>query len=123
PWWGVVVYSCFDSVRGTQVAARAFREPLRAGVAQAAVDDLEFPRGTVQHHRTQSGLRGAKASLVSACEKASDIEWTLTAGGLSFDDRFGRLREINVRWWGSHHALRSPSEVGRTRCQWRRLRP
>lgn len=99
-WWGVVVYSCFDSVAGTQVAARAFREPLPAGVAQAAVEDLEFPRGSVQHHRTQSGLRGAKASLVSACEKADQIENALTVPGLSFDDRFRRLGEINVRWWG-----------------------
>lgn len=99
-WWGVVVYSCFDSVVGTQVAARAFREPPPAGVAQAAVEDLQFPRGSVQHHRTQSGLRGAKASLVSACEKADQIEDAVTLLGLSFDDRFRRLGEINVRWWG-----------------------
>lgn len=99
-WWGVVVYSCFDSAAGTRVAAPAFHEPLPAGIAQAAVDDLEFPRGSVRHHRTQSGLRGAKASLVSSCQKADQIEKTLTACGPSFDDRFRRLDEINVRWWG-----------------------
>lgn len=100
PWWGVVVYSCFDSLAGTRVAAPAFQKPLPAGLAQAAVDDLEFPRGSVRHHRTQSGLRGAKVSLVSSCAKADQIEKTLTACGPSFDDRFRRLDEINVRWWG-----------------------
>ena len=99
PWWAVVVYSCFDSVTGTRVAARTFFEPLPAAIAKAAIDELEFPRGSVQHHRTQSGLRGAKASIVSACQKADQIEKTLTTRGLSFDDRFRRLEEIDVRWW------------------------
>lgn len=100
PWWGVVAYSCFDSPRGTRVAAQRFREPLPPGLAQAAAEDLEFPRGSVQHHRTQSGLRGAKRALVSACEKADELEKAFCAPGMSFDERFTMLARINVSWWG-----------------------
>lgn len=100
PWWGVVAYSCFDSPRGTRVAAQRFREPLPPGLAQAAMDDLEFPRGSVQHHRTQSGLRGAKRALVSACDKVDELEEAFCSSGMSFDERFNMLARINVSWWG-----------------------
>lgn len=100
PWWGVVVYSCFDSPRGTRIAAQRFPEPLPPGLAQAAVEELDFPRGSVQHHRTQSGLRGAKRALVSACDKVDELEKAFCSPGMNFDERFNMLARINVSWWG-----------------------
>ena len=100
PWWATVVYSCFDSPTGTKVAAEAFRRPLPPDEVEAVLRTLRFPRGSVQHHRTQSGLRGAKASLASACAKADAIEDVLVARGMAFEERFERLTDINVHWWG-----------------------
>lgn len=100
PWWGVVVYSCFDSTTGTRVAGSRFQSPMPAVEAERALSDLDFPRASVQHHRAQSTLTGARRSLVSACDKADDIQPVLFQYGLSFDDRFARLMKLNVSWWG-----------------------
>ncbi len=72
-WCAAVVYSCFDSVRGTQAVADAFEQPLPPDQAAAILSRLVLPRGAVQHHRTQPGHRGAKIALVSACGHAGEI--------------------------------------------------
>jgi hypothetical protein len=101
PWWGVVVYSCFDSVTGAEIAATFFREPLLLPAATTALAEPAFrDRGLVQFHRAQSTLTGAKRSLLSACEKADDIREVLFLPRLSFDGRFARLMEVDVSWWG-----------------------
>src|SRR5688572_3475753 len=56
PWWAVAVYSCFDSVTGTQVVAPFFSKPVEPAAAREFLERLEFPKGSVQHHRTQAGL-------------------------------------------------------------------
>lgn len=99
-WWGVVVYSCFDSARGTRVAASRFRSPMSVIDAERVVAELDFPRGSVQHHRAQSTLAGARRSLTSACDKADGIHHILFQRGITFDDRFGQLMKIDVSWWG-----------------------
>lgn len=99
-WWGVVVYSCFDSTTGTEIAATRLQSPIPAVEAERVVAELEFPRGSVQHHRTQSTLTGARRSLVSACDKCDDIEEVLFERGLTFAERFTRLRNLKVSWWG-----------------------
>jgi hypothetical protein len=38
--------------------------------------------------------------LLSACEKADDIREVFFLQRLSFDDRFDRLMEVDVSWWG-----------------------
>ncbi len=73
PWWAAVVYSCFDSVRGTQAVADAFKQPLPPDQAGATLSRLALPRGAVQYHRTQPGHRGAKIALTSACGHAEEI--------------------------------------------------
>lgn len=100
PWWGVVVYSCFDSVIGVSVVAKAFREPIPPHAAESALAQISFPPSSVQHHRAQSTLTGARRSIVSACEKAEGIHEVLCSSGRSFDDRFSRLRALRVSWWG-----------------------
>lgn len=100
PWWAVVVYSCFDSTTGTRVAAPHFRTPMSRVDAERALAGLDFPRGSVQHHRAQSTLTGARRSLASACDKADDIEHVLCQTGVSFDERFAQLMKLDVSWWG-----------------------
>lgn len=99
-WWGVVVYSCFDSTTGTRIAASRFREPPSPTEAERALAELEFPRGAVQHHRAQATLAGARRSLISVCEKADDIRDVVFERGLTFDERFVHLMKVNVSWWG-----------------------
>lgn len=100
-WWGVVVYSCFDSAIGAESAAPAFRQPVPGDLAEDVLARLDFPRGSVRHHRAQSTLTGAKRSLASACEKAAELKQALCATGLTFDERFRRLDDdVDVSWWG-----------------------
>lgn len=100
PWWGVVVYSCFDSLIGTRAAATGFSEPIPVVMADEAIDQIVLPPSSVQHHRMQATLTGAKKSLLSACEKADELEAVLTAAHRSFDDRFDELMRVKVSWWG-----------------------
>lgn len=100
PWWAVVVYSCFDSTTGIRVAAPHFRTAVSPVDAERPLVGLDFPRGSVQHHRAQSTLTGARRSLVSACDKADDIENVLCESGVAFDERFAALMKFPVSWWG-----------------------
>jgi hypothetical protein len=100
PWWGVVVYSCFDSVNGTRAVAPYFAEPLPAPEADRTVRSVRFSRPSVQGHRTQVTLTRSKRSLVSACEKAEQLEHILARPGLTFDERFTELSRIHVYAWG-----------------------
>jgi hypothetical protein len=38
--------------------------------------------------------------LISACEKATEIERLLSEPSGSFEDRFTLLRKLHVAWWG-----------------------
>jgi len=96
PWWGVVVYSCFDSVSGAEVVAPAFAEPLASSAAERAIGVLD-PK--VQGHRSMVGRQRSQRSLVSACAKAADLEHVLTTPGATFDERFEQLRRIHVWAW------------------------
>jgi hypothetical protein len=60
PWWAVVVYSCFDSTTGIRVAAPHFRTAVSPVDAERPLVGLDFPRGSVHHHRAQSTLTGAR---------------------------------------------------------------
>lgn len=99
-WWGVVVFSCFDSTTGTAVVARSFATPLPSAEAERALRSVAWPPGSVQHHRKQSGLRGARLALISACEKSDAVRQVLLACGPSFEERFSALGDIGVGWWG-----------------------
>jgi hypothetical protein len=100
PWWGIAVYSCFDSVVGASVAARATPEPMPPDVADARLQDVVFPPGSVQHHRMQVTLKRSKRSLVSLCEQRDDVSRVLCEPSLSFHDRFLKLIETHVYAWG-----------------------
>jgi hypothetical protein len=99
PWWAAVVYSCFDSVRGTQAVAHAFKEPVPADQAAAILSELVLPRGAVQHHRTQPGHARAKIALISACSHAREIRLILQEPG-GFHERFEELLALPLDWWG-----------------------
>ena len=99
PWWGVVVYSCFDSVRGTEAVADSFREPISGDRAAGVLHELKLPPGSVQHHRTQPGHRGAKIALVSACEHVAEVRYVLHDLD-GFHERFEALRALDLPWWG-----------------------
>ncbi len=100
PWWGVVVYSCFDSTIGSRAVADVFATPIPPEAAESELSAIEFPPGSVQHHRAQSTLTGAKRSLASACGKAEVLQAILVDTGASFEDRFGRLMAQRPVWWG-----------------------
>jgi hypothetical protein len=99
PWWGVVVYSCFDSVNGTTAVAPYFAKPVPPSDADRIIRGVRFTRPSVQGHRTQVTLARSKSSLVSACEKAEALEHVLATPGRTFDERFAELSRIHVWAW------------------------
>ncbi len=98
-WWGVVVFTCFGSVRGAKVTAPYFQHPLPPPEAEATLDGIDFPRGSVGHHRIQPAVKGGKEALVSACANYELIHNVLHSGE-GFDTRYCRLREAHLRQWG-----------------------
>lgn len=66
-WWGVVVFTCFGSKLGATTAAPHFQHPLPPKEAEATLERLSLPRGSVGRHRIQSTVKGARQALVSAC--------------------------------------------------------
>lgn len=100
PWWGVVVYSCFDSETGARIAASALPKPLPRLDAERAIARLDFPHGSVQHHRAQATLTRATASLIAASGQPEGLREVLQQHGLTFDERFNRLQEIRPPGWG-----------------------
>jgi hypothetical protein len=99
PWWGAVVYSCFDSIQGTRAVAYAFKAPVRPERAAAILEALVLPRGSVQHHRTQPGHKGARMALISACDAAGEIHRILYGSG-GFHQRFEELLALRLDRWG-----------------------
>lgn len=98
-WWGVVVYSCFDSTVGAATAAPHFQEPLPPEHAEEILSGLEFPRGSVGGHRIQPAVKGAKQALVAACADHERLADMLHSGE-DFDTRYRRLRAARIRQWG-----------------------
>lgn len=99
PWWGVVVYSCFDSTIGTRVVADVFAEPIPPEAAERELDATDFPPSSVQYHRAQVGHRGAKCSLASACDKEQYLRPIFTNAGDGFEERFDQLMANRPSWW------------------------
>lgn len=99
PWWGVVVYSCFDSEAGALAVAHAFRQPIAASDAEDLLSNMELPPGAVGGHRIQPAHKGAKVALVSACNYATDFEAILRTGN-GFHDRYRALRSLRAKQWG-----------------------
>jgi len=98
-WWGVVVYSCFDSAVGTRAVASEFQRPLDPDKAQAILSQMNFQRGSVLHHRKQATWKGARTALVSACDMNQQF-YAILHGGGSFHDRFRALRKLKAPQWG-----------------------
>jgi hypothetical protein len=99
PWWGVVVFSAFGSLRGTTSVADAFSRPIPPDRAQEVLQEIAFPQGSVGHHRTRPGLARAKDALISACEHAAAFREILLHGD-GFRGRFEALRALRARQWG-----------------------
>jgi hypothetical protein len=98
-WWGVVVFTCFGSVRGAKVVAPYFQRPLPPLEAEAMLLGIDFPRGSVGHHRIRPGVKGGKQALLSACAD-HELFHNVLHTGEDFDTRYSRLREAHVRQWG-----------------------
>jgi hypothetical protein len=99
PWWGAVVYTCFDSEVGALAVAEAFRDPLGAEEAARRISEVELPVGSVGGHRTQPAHKGARLALISACARARDFEAILMTG-TAFHDRYIALRGLKAKQWG-----------------------
>ena len=99
PWWGHVVYSCFDALPGARAVAAEFREPLDSDHAVMVVDTIDFPRGSVGGHRIQPAVKGAKTALVSACDRAGTFREILYWPE-PFDALYRRLRAERIPQWG-----------------------
>ena len=98
-WWAIVVYTCFDSVVGTLTVARYFQQPMDPAEAKVVLTSINLPRGSVQHHRTQPGNKGAKIALISACARAQEFR-SILHNGKGFHDRFQSLLHLRARQWG-----------------------
>jgi len=98
-WWAVVVYSCFGSLIGTRAVAPYFQQPVDATKARAMLARIDFPQGSVQHHRTRPGHEGARVALISACSRAEQFRDILHQVG-GFHDRYLFLRCLHAPQWG-----------------------
>ncbi|HZD70880.1 MAG TPA: hypothetical protein VFA45_18890 [Actinomycetes bacterium] len=98
-WWGVVVFTCFGSKLGATTVAPHFQHPLPAEEAEATLERISFPRGSVGRHRIQSTLKGARQALISVCAYDNFIHEVLYSGE-DFDTRYRRLRRARMRQWG-----------------------
>jgi len=98
-WWGVVVFSCFGSLKGTRAVASHFQQPLPTGLAEEVLTQVSFPSPSIGHHRTQQGLTGATIALAGASGKAGLFHTTLHSE-LDFDDRFDAIWAQRPPRWG-----------------------
>jgi hypothetical protein len=98
-WWGVVVYSCFDSVTGAKAVEPHFPHPLPPLEAEAILERVDFPRGSVGGHRIQPTVKGARQALVAACADHELLQALLHSGD-DFDTRYLQLRRARLRQWG-----------------------
>lgn len=99
PWWGVVVFTCFGSLKSTRVVCNLFAKPVEAEVAEELLASIRFSPPTVGHHRIQQGLLGAKKALAAACERSALLNEVLHTPR-SFDDRYRQLRAARLVRWG-----------------------
>jgi hypothetical protein len=99
PWWAVVVFSCFGSLRGTEAVKEVFPEPLDPGEAEHLLHGIDLPARAIGHHRIRPGHTGAKHALVSACAYAGDFRRILLEGR-GFHDRYQALRGLRAPQWG-----------------------
>jgi len=79
-WWGVMVFTCFGSLKGVQAVCASFQQPLKPDHAWDALQQIPFERGSIAHHRIQPGHKGAKIALVSACQHAEVFRQILLSG-------------------------------------------
>jgi hypothetical protein len=100
PWWGVAVYSCFDSEIGSRAAATSFRAPLPRAEAEKAIRRITFPPRSVQEHRAQATLKRAKFALSSICDKAPELELVFRDEAMSFDQRLRQIERVDIDGWG-----------------------
>jgi hypothetical protein len=98
-WWGVVVYSCFDSTIGARTVAPHFQQPLPSPEAERLLATVDFPRGSVGGHRIQPTVKGARQALVAACAD-HELLYELLHSGDDFDTRYLLLRAAKLRQWG-----------------------
>ncbi len=98
-WWGVAVYSCFDSLIGTAAVAPYFAEPLDASSAEEIIAAIVFPPSSVQGHRAQATLKRAKMAMASICNHAVELKEILSVRGATFEERFDTLSALGIAGW------------------------
>jgi hypothetical protein len=98
PWWGVVVFTCFGSLKGTQAVKDAFRHPVAPDEAWRRLKTIHLEPGSIGHHRIQPGHKGARQALVSACTYADAFRHILH-DDVGFDDRFDSLLALRAPQW------------------------
>lgn len=97
--WGVVVFTCFGSLKSTRTVCGVISEPVGGVAMEKLLASIDFARPKVGHHRIQSkGLTGAKEALIAACERADLLHAILHTPG-SFDQRYRRLFGAGLRQW------------------------
>jgi hypothetical protein len=99
PWWGVVVFTCFGSLKSTGAVRDVLAEPVEVDAAEELLSSINFVPPKVGHHRIQQGLLGAKKALVAACER-SDLLHEILHTPRGFDERYQRLRAARLPRWG-----------------------
>lgn len=77
PWWGVVVFTCFGSLKSARAVRNVLSTPAPIELAEEVLPSIEFSRPMVGHHRIQQGLLGAKkASSLPAGAKSSFMSFS-----------------------------------------------
>lgn len=98
-WWGVVVFTCFGAKLGAATVAPHFQRPIPPPEAEALLDGIAFPRGSIGHHRIQPAHKGAKQALIAACAD-HELFHNVLHSGEDFDTRYRRLRAARMKQWG-----------------------
>jgi uracil-DNA glycosylase len=98
-WWGLVVFTCFGSTLGALTAAPYFQHPLPPREAESTLERIDFPRGSIGHHRIQPAHKGAKQALVAACAD-HELFYDVVHSDEDFDTRYRRLRAARMQQWG-----------------------
>lgn len=98
-WWGLVVFTCFDTAEAATAVARFMPRPVRPELTRSILDripDRDLPIGP---HRAKGRVEGARRALVSACQCGEAFHAILRTNS-TFDQRYRLLRNLPTTQWG-----------------------
>ncbi len=68
-WWGVVVFTCFGTLKNLCAVRDKLPTPIEPESAEKVLDSIDFKSPKVGHHRTQATLRGQRRRSCTRVKK------------------------------------------------------